>query len=339
MGVLVDVVRHAVAPVLQELRRRPGVVDLVEVHRVRLGQAEGPRDEREDHDHDEEPQVEPVEPPATLAVQPPRPVGQEGSNPTEPERQRQARPDHARQALAASLRARRRRRAIEPSTEAGSPTLDAASIPAEAVAGTGGRPLPSSGADRRRPRSDRSARPRPRPPPVPRARRSAPRRRAGGPPGAELRGDPDEDREVDDGDDRHAGLRADGVAHAQPVGDAGVARVGREQDAYRLAKLASASDHVGDPPADRDGAPGSRRGRRTGTGSARGRGSAGRRTRPRGTSRPRRASAVVDQRRTGPPGARPGPAPSARIHRHDRADSDDRDDQEGRSDVQGGIRR
>ena len=42
MGPLVDVVVDPVAPVLEELRRGPGVVDLVEVHLVRLGQAEHP---------------------------------------------------------------------------------------------------------------------------------------------------------------------------------------------------------------------------------------------------------------------------------------------------------
>ena len=56
MGPFVDVVRDAVAPVLQELGGRPGVVDLVEVHLVRLGEAEHAQAERREHEDDEEPQ-------------------------------------------------------------------------------------------------------------------------------------------------------------------------------------------------------------------------------------------------------------------------------------------
>ena len=66
MGPFVDVVRQAVAPGLQELGRGPGVVDLVEVHLVRLGEPEGAQEHRRDDEHDEEPQVQPVETAATL---------------------------------------------------------------------------------------------------------------------------------------------------------------------------------------------------------------------------------------------------------------------------------
>ncbi len=69
VGVLVDRVRLPVAPVLQELGRRPRVVDLVEVHPRRLAETERPHDERRDDDHADEPQVEPVEPAASLAIE------------------------------------------------------------------------------------------------------------------------------------------------------------------------------------------------------------------------------------------------------------------------------
>ena len=60
--------RDAVAPVLQELGRRPGVVDLIEMHLVRLGQPERAQQERpDDQQHDEE-EVEPVESPASLGA-------------------------------------------------------------------------------------------------------------------------------------------------------------------------------------------------------------------------------------------------------------------------------
>ena len=69
MGPLVDVVRQAVAPRLEELRRGPRVIDLVEVHLVRLGEAEGPQRHRGQDQDDQEPQVEPVEAAAALAGQ------------------------------------------------------------------------------------------------------------------------------------------------------------------------------------------------------------------------------------------------------------------------------
>ena len=66
---LVDVVVDPVAPVLEELRRRPGVIDLVEVHLVGLGQAEHPDPEDRDDEDDEDPEVELVEPAAGLVVE------------------------------------------------------------------------------------------------------------------------------------------------------------------------------------------------------------------------------------------------------------------------------
>ena len=84
MGVLVDRVRLAVAPVLQELGGRPGVVDLVEVHPRRLAEPEGPQEERCDDEHDDEPQVEPVQPPAALAIELARPI--EAGPPGQPAR-------------------------------------------------------------------------------------------------------------------------------------------------------------------------------------------------------------------------------------------------------------
>ena len=74
MGVLVDRVRDPVPPVLQELRPGPGVIDLIEVHLIGLGQAEEAQSEsRHDHD-DKDPDVETIEPAGRLAIQPARTV-------------------------------------------------------------------------------------------------------------------------------------------------------------------------------------------------------------------------------------------------------------------------
>jgi hypothetical protein len=67
----VDRMRFAVAPVLQEFGGRPCVIDLVEVHLVRLGEAEQAEPEgRQDQDEDE-PGIEPVESTAALVHQRP----------------------------------------------------------------------------------------------------------------------------------------------------------------------------------------------------------------------------------------------------------------------------
>jgi hypothetical protein len=78
MRPLVDFVRQAVPPVLEELGRRPRVVDLVEVHLVRL--VEPPHADREhrDRQEDEDPHVELVEAPAALVVQQPASIGADG---------------------------------------------------------------------------------------------------------------------------------------------------------------------------------------------------------------------------------------------------------------------
>ena len=69
MRPLVDRVVDAVAPRLQELGRGPRVVDLVEVHPGGLGEPEHPEAHARDDEHDEDPQVQPVQPAAALAVQ------------------------------------------------------------------------------------------------------------------------------------------------------------------------------------------------------------------------------------------------------------------------------
>ena len=77
MGPFVDVVRDAVPPRLEELRGRPGVIDLVEVHLVGLGQPVSAQDHGpDDQDHDD-PQIELVEPAAALAAQQGAAVGPE----------------------------------------------------------------------------------------------------------------------------------------------------------------------------------------------------------------------------------------------------------------------
>ena len=77
VGPLVDVVGVAVPPLLQELRPGPGVVDLVEVHLVRLGQPEHAQPEDRHDEHDEDPEVEAVEAAAGLVVEGLRAVGPE----------------------------------------------------------------------------------------------------------------------------------------------------------------------------------------------------------------------------------------------------------------------
>ena len=69
VGPLVDVVRQAVAPRLEEFGRGPRVVDLVEVHLVRLGQAERAQQQRAEDEQDDQEQVEPVEAAAALVAE------------------------------------------------------------------------------------------------------------------------------------------------------------------------------------------------------------------------------------------------------------------------------
>ena len=69
VGELVDGVRLPVLPVLQELGRRAGVVDLVEVHAHRLLEAVAADQHGHDDEADDDEHVEPVEAPAALAGQ------------------------------------------------------------------------------------------------------------------------------------------------------------------------------------------------------------------------------------------------------------------------------
>ena len=75
----IDVVRLAVAPILEELGRGAGVIDLVEVHLVGLGQAERAQPERGQQQDDHDPDVEAVEAAAAFPDQGPAPVGADGS--------------------------------------------------------------------------------------------------------------------------------------------------------------------------------------------------------------------------------------------------------------------
>ena len=69
VGPFVDVVRIAVAPGLEELRRRPRVVDLVEMHLVRLGKPERAHPQGRDEEERQDPYVQPVEPAPAFADQ------------------------------------------------------------------------------------------------------------------------------------------------------------------------------------------------------------------------------------------------------------------------------
>ncbi len=98
VGPLVDVVREPVAPILEELRGGPRVVDLVEVHLVRLREPEDPQTERRDDDHREEPHVQPVEAAGRLfveimgSVRPEWPVVDAGLEPADQPDLRERRP-------------------------------------------------------------------------------------------------------------------------------------------------------------------------------------------------------------------------------------------------------
>ena len=72
---LVDVVVQAVPPALQELGRGPRVVDLVKVHLIGLGQAEGAHAEGRQDQDDQDPGIEPVQAAAALVPQGRRAVG------------------------------------------------------------------------------------------------------------------------------------------------------------------------------------------------------------------------------------------------------------------------
>ena len=71
VGPLVDGVGSPVAPVLEELGCGPRVVDLVEVHLVRLGEAERPKPERRQDQDEDQPRIEAVEAAALFADQRP----------------------------------------------------------------------------------------------------------------------------------------------------------------------------------------------------------------------------------------------------------------------------
>ena len=72
---LVDPVVDPVAPGLEELGRRPGVVDLVEVHPRGLREPERAETQAGDDEHDQDPDVEAVQAAALLPHQQPRAVG------------------------------------------------------------------------------------------------------------------------------------------------------------------------------------------------------------------------------------------------------------------------
>ncbi len=242
MGELVDRVRLAVAPVLEELGRRPGVVDLVEVHPVRLREAERAEDERADHDHHEQPQVEPVESTASLAVEPAGSVGQEGPHGPEPEREGQPGTGAGRERRRRGPGERRRRRQQPPVVDAATAGLgilpDGSLARPDALADLAGRlvvelagllgPFPACLHDRL-------------------AIESADR------PRAELGQRPDEGREVDRGHHRDAERRPDRVGQAEPVLHARVVEVGRQEHRVEVREAGQRQDDVGDPPAGRRG--------------------------------------------------------------------------------------
>ncbi len=243
MGVLVDVVGLAIAPVLQELRRGPGVIDLVEVHLVRLGQAIDPEDERGDDEHGQDPDIEPVEAAARLVVKGPGSVGQRRTgvdHSSEP--RRETRPGGRR-------RVRRAGRAIRCRAWAARATLRGGEHSSErrrrrAGRGVGARALGPRGLmvlghRRLRKRQGRAG-----PGDLP---------GQGGPAcRPELGQRPGEDHQVDHGDDGDALRRADRRSDAEPVADARVARVEGRQDDVQVEEADRTDDEIGDAPSERE---------------------------------------------------------------------------------------
>ena len=222
VGPLVDVVGDAVAPGLEELRGGAGVVDLVEVHPGRVVEPVRAQDQRADHEHDQEPQVQPVQAPSRLAGEA-RAIGRGGS---------------ASRPIAG---AQPRRSAPSPSRTAGR-TRRARGGRGNGCRGHGWPPRPG-----RRP-GHRHGRPRPRHPRPPRhprrhagsvaSGRARLRLRPGTPPRsgrapagaasarraprAQLQDAPGERRRVEQGDHRHAERRPDRATDPQPVRDLGL---------------------------------------------------------------------------------------------------------------------
>ena len=238
---LVDVVRDAVAPVLEELGGRPRVVDLVEVHPRRLGEPEHAQAHRGDDQHDQEPQVEAVEAAAALAVERRRAVGADaasrrcapgttrsGRRPTTtggrttPARGAAWASDPASAAAVAPAPARRdrRRRAPPPRRRAGRPT-----------GATAGLLVPGVGLAARAP---------------------APPRASAGPPGRSWAKAQTNTAVLTSAISVTPNWRADRLADPQPVPDARVVRVDRGQDDVHVEERRHGGDDVDDPPAPRE---------------------------------------------------------------------------------------
>ena len=251
VGVLVDAVREAVPPVLEELGGRARVIDLVEVHGGRLGEAPHPQPEGRDDEPDEDPEIEPIELAATLAIEQARPVGTERTRREAAHQRVEERRPAGRRRRVGTVHARR----DVPSGGRGDPRLGAPIHVRLERGGIGGAHTHDGRrrrAERERPRGRRAGR-RGRHPRSGQsggrrhgrwsARRTWDRRsrhgvgRVGdlvlerltrGP--APLEQTPGEAHRVDGGDRRDAGEAPQGRAHPQPVVDPRVVRVDRGQD-------------------------------------------------------------------------------------------------------------
>ena len=250
VGPLVDVVREPIPPVLEELRGRPGVVDLVEVHLVGLGQPERPEHQARDDQDGQDPQVQAVEATAALAAQCGASIRADG-----PLAKTVAEPaDHAALGDAERPRPGRHRRGRDRRTG-----RDGGDAPGDDDGRGDGR---GDEADRRH-----------------RARHSWALGRRGaavivgdqsidlgldrgtvqliGQPvacaGPELERAPGEPQGVEQDHEGHARLRADRGADPQPVADRWVVGVQRREDDVHVRERRHAQDHVRDSPSRRDG--------------------------------------------------------------------------------------
>ena len=210
VGEFVDRVGLPVAPVLQEFGGGAGVIDLVEVHPVRLCQPKGSQRQGGHDDDHQQPQVESIEPPAGLAVEPPRAI-----RPECPHGQPRGQPAQAGTVV-------RRARQLAPGPRCLASIARRRGLPAQLTGIV--RPFPL-GVDQ------------------------GLRVQLPDGPGPELRERPQEDRQVHQGQDRDPARRAQLRGQPQPVLHSGVLVERVEQDRVQVGEGGDRQRQVGDPPA------------------------------------------------------------------------------------------
>ncbi len=260
MGPLVDVVGDVVAPGLQELGGGARVVDLIEMHPGGVAEPVRAQDQRTDHEHDQEEQVQPVQAASWLAVEARRSVRAEGRlahagpQPRDGPHLRPGRPvvpggyeasrgpggrAHGCRAHGLAARGRNLIRARS-KDDFGPGALDHHGT---RDARGGNARLGREQLTRLRPwREGRIL--------DPAALQLGGKRPARA--RTQLEDAPDERRRVEQGHRRHAERRSDRAADPQPVRDPRVVRVERDEDHVHVQERGDPGHDVGDPPAGRE---------------------------------------------------------------------------------------